>query len=95
MTDALAAIVRDDKTRSRFELEIDGAVAFADYRQAGDRVTITHTETPPALRGRGIASQLVKGALELIRADGHKVVAGCSFVVDYLDQHPNYADLTG
>ena len=95
MTDAIATIVRNDKTRNRFELEIDGEVAFADYRQAGDRITITHTETPPALRGRGIASQLVKGALELIRADGHKVVAGCSFVVDYLDQHPEHADLKG
>jgi predicted GNAT family acetyltransferase len=96
MTDALAAsAVRDDKARSRFELEIDGAVAFADYRLAGNRVIITHTETPPALRGRGIASQLVKGTLELIRADGHKVVAGCSFVVDYLEQHPEVADLKG
>ena len=95
MTDALAAAVRDDKTRSRFELDIDGSVAFANYRLAGDRVIITHTETPPALRGRGIASQLVKGALDLIRADGHKVVAGCSFVVDYLAQHPEVADLKG
>lgn len=95
MTDALAANVRYDKASSRFELEIDGAVAFADYRLAGDRVIITHTETPPSLRGRGIASELVKGALELIRADGFKVVAGCSFVVDYLEQHPEYADLNG
>jgi predicted GNAT family acetyltransferase len=95
MTDALAANVRYDKARSRFELDVDGAVAFADYRLAGDRVIITHTETPPSLRGRGIASELVKGALELIRADGFKVVAGCSFVVDYLEQHPEVADLVG
>jgi predicted GNAT family acetyltransferase len=87
--------VRDDKDRSRFELAIGGSIAFASYRLSGDRVIITHTETPPALRGRGIASELVKGALALIRADGHKVVAGCSFVVDYLDQHPEYADITG
>ena len=53
------------------------------------------TETPAALRGRGIASELVKGALELIRSDGHKVVAGCSFVSEYLDQHPEVADLAG
>ena len=58
-------------------------------------VIITHTETPRALRGRGIASELVEGALELIRADGHKVVAGCGFVVDYLRKHPEYADLVG
>jgi len=56
-------------------------------------VIITHTETPRALRGQGIASELVKGALEMIRADGHKVIAGCGFVVDYLDKHPEYADL--
>jgi predicted GNAT family acetyltransferase len=95
MTDALATNVRDDKSNDRFVLDVEGAVAFANYRLTGDRVIITHTETPRALRGRGIASELVKGALELIKADGHKVVAGCSFVSDYLDRHPEYADLTG
>ncbi len=96
MTDTLtASAVRDNKGASRFELAVDGSIAFANYRQTDDRVIITHTETPPALRGRGVASELVKGALGLIRADGHKVVAGCSFVVDYLEQHPEYADITG
>ena len=61
-------------------------MAFANYRLTPSAVIITHTETPRALRGRGIASELVEGALELIRADGHKVIAGCGFVVDYLQQ---------
>lgn len=87
--------VRDNKAGSRFELDVEGTIAFANYRKVQDRVIITHTETPPALRGRGIASRLVKGALDLIRQDGLKVVAGCSFVVDYLDQHPEYTDLMG
>jgi hypothetical protein len=82
--------VRDNKSLHRFELDVGDQAAFANYRQA---VIITHTETPRALRGRGIASELVKGALEMIRADGHKVIAGCGFVVDYLDKHPEYADL--
>ena len=60
--------VRDNKSLSRFELDVEGAVAFADYRLAPGTVIITHTETPRALRGRGIASQLVQGALERIRA---------------------------
>jgi len=34
-------------------------------------------------------------ALQLIRADGLKVIAGCGFVVDYLHKHPEFADLTG
>jgi hypothetical protein len=96
MTDALVtSIVRNNRERSRFELALDGSIAFANYRRTGDRVSITHTETPPALRGRGIASELVKGALELIRADGLKVVAGCSFVTDYLEKHPENADMPG
>jgi predicted GNAT family acetyltransferase len=85
--------IRDNKDRSRFELDVEGGMAFANYRVVRDAVIITHTETPPALRGRGIASELVKGALDLIRAEGRKVVAGCSFVADYLDQHVEYADM--
>jgi predicted GNAT family acetyltransferase len=87
------AIVRDNKALSRFELDVEGDLAFANYRLAPGKVIITHTETPRALRGRGIASELIKGALALIRADGLKVVAGCGFVVDYLDKHPEEADL--
>jgi predicted GNAT family acetyltransferase len=87
------AAVRDNKAQSRFELDVEGRVAFANYRLAPSTVIITHTETPPALRGRGVASELVQGALQLIRADGLKVVAGCGFVVDYLRKHPEYADL--
>jgi predicted GNAT family acetyltransferase len=87
------ASVRDNKLQSRFELDAEGAVAFANYRLTPQAVIITHTETPLALRGRGIASDLVGGALQLIRADGRKVVAGCSFVADYLRQHPEYADI--
>ena len=87
--------VRDNPALSRFELDVEGAVAFANYRRAPGTVIITHTETPRALRGRGIASELVQGALELIRADGHMVVASCGFVVDYLQKHPEYGDLVG
>jgi len=85
--------VRDNKALHRFELDVEGSVAFANYRLTPSSVIITHTETPRALRGRGVASQLVEGALQLIRADGLKVVAACGFVVDYLQKHPEFADL--
>jgi predicted GNAT family acetyltransferase len=87
--------VRDNKAQRRFELDVEGAVAFANYRLTPSAVIITHTETPPALRGRGIASQLVEGALALIRSDGRKVIAGCSFVADYLQKHGEYGDMVG
>ena len=87
------AAVRDNRDQNRFELDVEGGLAFANYRLTPQAVIITHTETPRALRGRGIASELVKGALEQIRADGHKVIAGCAFVVDYLNEHPEYREL--
>jgi uncharacterized protein len=87
------AEVRDNKAQSRFELDAEGGMAFANYLTTPAALIITHTETPRALRGRGIASELVKGALDLIRADGGKVIAGCGFVVDYLAKHPEYRDL--
>ncbi|MBR0688319.1 N-acetyltransferase [Bradyrhizobium manausense] len=89
----MTATVRDNKDRSRFELDVGDELAFANYRLTPSAVIITHTETPRALRGRGIASELINGALDLIRRDGKKVVAGCGFVVDYLDRHPENADL--
>ena len=89
------AFVRDNKAQSRFELDVDGGVAFASYRLTPSAVIITHTETPRALRGHGIASQLVEGALALIRADGRKVIGACGFVVDYLSKHPEYQDMVG
>ena len=89
----MMSAVRDNKDLGRFELDVEGATAFANYRVTPQAIVITHTETPRSLRGRGVASELIKGSLDLIRADGRKVIAGCGFVVDYLYKHPEYSDL--
>ena len=85
--------VRQNTARSRFELDVDGHVAFASYHIAGGVVAITHTETPAALRGRGIGSQLVLGALAHIRAQGLKVRPLCSFARHVIARHPEVRDL--
>lgn len=90
-----SAAVRHNPAKSRFELEIDGALALADYVLSDGVMTFTHTESPPALQGRGAASKLIHGALLAARAQGLKVRATCSFVVAYLKRHPEFADLAG
>jgi len=80
--------VRDNPEKHRFELDVEGAVAFANYRRTENAVIITHTETPPSLRGRGIATRLVEGAVRKIHDENRKVIAGCSFVADYLRRNP-------
>jgi predicted GNAT family acetyltransferase len=85
--------VRDNTALSRFELDADGATAFLNYRIDGGTITLLHTETPVALRGRGIATRLVEGVLEDIRARGLKMVPRCAFVRAFLAKHPEFHDL--
>jgi uncharacterized protein len=87
--------VRDNAALNRFELDVEGGMAVAYYRAAPGRITITHTEVPTALRGRGVGSVLVKGTLDLARTKGLKVVSRCPFVSAYLGKHPEYNDLLG
>jgi len=85
--------VRDNAALSRFELDANGVTAVANYTIAGNVITFTHTEVPAAARGAGIASRLIAGALDAVRARGLKVVARCSFVSAYFDKHPEARDL--
>lgn len=78
----------------RYELWLDGRrVSLADYVERDGVVVIPHTETLPAFGGRGLAGQLVRFALEDIRAHDRHVDPVCPFVSDYIRQNPEYADL--
>ena len=85
--------VRQNAALSRFELDAEGDIAVAYYRLADGVMTFHHTETPPHLQGRGIASRLVRGALDQVRAQTLKVVPRCSFVASYVARHPEFNDL--
>ncbi len=85
--------VRDNTALSRFELDAGGVTAFVTYRLGHGVITLQHTETPPQARGQGIASRLIEGTLQLVRARGLKVIPRCDFVRTYLARHPEYRDL--
>ena len=85
--------VRDNPSRNRFELQTSAGLALANYRRDDRSITITHTEVPRAVEGRGVGSALVKGMLDQIRQEGRKVVPLCSFVASYISRHPEYRDL--
>jgi predicted GNAT family acetyltransferase len=85
--------VTDNPAHHRFELALDGHVAFTSYRRDGDVLVVYHTEVPREFEGRGIGSALVKGVLESARAQKLKVRPLCSFVAAYMERHPDYADL--
>jgi predicted GNAT family acetyltransferase len=89
----MTSAVRDNTALSRFELDSNGVTAFANYQLRDGVITISHTETPAAARGQGLASKLVAGAFEIARARGLKVIPRCAFVRAYVQKHPEIRDL--
>ncbi len=80
-------------SNGRFELERDGLVAYLEYNLSGKVLQLIHTEVPEALRGKGIASELAKSALDWAHEHQVKVDVICPYVAGYLERHPEYKDL--
>ncbi|HTX24734.1 MAG TPA: GNAT family N-acetyltransferase [Steroidobacteraceae bacterium] len=85
--------MKDNRAEGRYELQTSGGVAFIDYRRDGNVVTMLHAEVPAAVRAGGVGSRLVRGALDLVRGEGGKVIPRCPFVAAYIGKHPDAQDL--
>ncbi|WP_460701785.1 GNAT family N-acetyltransferase [Myceligenerans halotolerans] len=97
MTEQLEYDVVDHIDASRYEARLTGgAVAgFLEYRTEGDMTVMPSTVVNPRHRGRGIAAHLARTALDAARAAGRKVDPRCWYVAEYIEKHPEYADLVG
>jgi uncharacterized protein len=85
--------ITDNRDAGRYELAIDGQTVFALYRRDGARVAIRHVETPPNLRGNGVAGQLMEAIMQRARAEGFTVTPMCSYAASWLSRHPEHRDL--
>ena len=85
--------IHHDPTARRLTTRVDGVECLLDYSLAAAVMTITHTEVPAAVGGRGVAGALVKSALDLARANGWQVVPACSYAAAWIERNPAYADL--
>ena len=89
----MPSTVRDNAALHRFEIEVDGTTAFSEYSRKPGVVTFIHTEVPDALSGKGVGSRLARGALDLVRAKGEKVIAQCPFIAAFIKKHAEYQNL--
>jgi len=86
--------VRDNPQSLCYEVLIDGEViGTIVYEHSGPRTVFLHTIVEPEFRGRGIATTLVKTALDDLRAKGRPLSNYCNFVSEFIADHPDYADL--
>jgi predicted GNAT family acetyltransferase len=90
----MATEVRRAAREPRYEILEDGRViGVAEYVDRGDVLVFHHTEVDAPLRGGGLGAQLVRAALDDVRARGRTIVPTCSYVARFVDEHPDYADL--
>ena len=78
----------DDVEHRRFVFRQNGLEAELTYRVNGTRLILVHTEVPVALRGRGVAGNLVHAAVERASSSGETLVPWCPYVRKWLGEHP-------
>ena len=80
--------ITDNRSKSRFELAVNGGIAFLQYERTADALTLIHTEVPAALRGQHVGDALVEAAFQAARSEGLRIIAVCPFVRTYMRRHP-------
>ena len=89
----MAEQFRDNEASNRFELDVDGAIAFVAYRKTPGAITLVHTEVPPELGGKGVGSRVARATLDAVRAQGRRLTVECKFIRGFMGNHPEYNDL--
>jgi uncharacterized protein len=85
----------DNPGAARYEIYCDDQRAgCVTYRRDADKIVFLHTEIDDRFEGHGLGSRLAAAVLEEARAQHRRVVARCPFIARYIEQHPEYADLT-
>ena len=74
----------------QLELEIQGSIAFIEYKLSGNTLFLIHTEVPLALQGKGVANAIVQKALQYSKDNNFKIVPVCPVVQHYLEKHKEW-----
>ena len=78
----------------RYEVRADGEPAgFTTYRERPGLIAFMHTEIDERFEGQGLASQLIRTALDDARQRELQVLPFCPFVNGYIARHREYAEL--
>jgi len=88
-------VVTLNEAAHRYEIWLgDEKVGHADYSLMPGEIHFVHTEVDPAHQGKNLAAILTRESLVDIRAKAKlKVVPVCSYVVRYMERHPDTQDL--
>jgi len=84
-------IIKHDINHQRFFVEVGGGEAYLQYDQPAQKVLdYVKTYVPEKSRNNGIATRLVKYALDFADAKDYTIIATCSFVRSFIEKNPGY-----
>ena len=82
------------KNAGKFYYAIEDTKAVCEYYYKDiNTIVFFHTYVPPQFRGKGIASKIIKEALEFSKRHQLQVIPTCSAVSKYIDWHPEFQSL--
>ena len=90
----MAVDVVNNPAEHRYEIRADGELAGSTiYRERPGLIVFVHTEIDERFEGQGLASQLIRAALEDAKARELQVLPFCPFVNGYIARHREHAEL--
>jgi predicted GNAT family acetyltransferase len=90
---SLSLAIRHHAAEQRHEVLVNGQLSVVEHPLIDGVLVFTHTFVPPALRGRGIAEQLVRAALQWAQSQGKRISPQCSYVACFIQAHPEFSHL--
>ncbi|ESU29533.1 hypothetical protein FLJC2902T_09400 [Flavobacterium limnosediminis JC2902] len=86
--------IRINEEKECFELEVDGHIAFTEYKITKQNIIfLTHSEVPKVLEGKGVGSALALKTLQWIKEKGYPLAPLCPFVAAYIKRHPEWKEI--
>ena len=82
-------LIKNEK-ENRFEMNVDGNFAIIEYKEYPGKIALIHTEVPPVLEGKGVATAIVEKSLKYIEQNNLKLIPLCPVVVAYVKRHPEW-----
>lgn len=77
----------------RFEVSLDGEIAYIDYRWYQDKLILLYVFVPAQYRGKGVSNVLIRHALEYAKNKDVKINIYCPYIAKYVRMHPEYQEL--
>jgi len=87
--------IKHDVDKHLFFVKVKGGNAELNYERHGSSyLDYKETYVPSQSRNMGVGANLVSHALDFARDRDLKVKPTCSFVEEYIKEHPEYKSIT-